>query len=78
MEDKELEAMIRSATNEERKTLIGGILTILFILFLIVGFISAYFSSKNNPVPTPSPSAQEWSEPNFDKLDQDGFVGGQR
>lgn len=78
MEDKELEAIIRSATNEERRTFIGGILTVLFILFLVIGTISVYFSSKNDPAPAPSPTVKEWIEPNFDNLDQDGFGGGQR
>jgi hypothetical protein len=29
---------------EEKRTLIGGILTVLFILFLVIGTISVYFS----------------------------------
>jgi hypothetical protein len=63
---------------EEKQTLIGGIITVLFILFLVIGVISIYFTSKDNPSPAPSPTVKEWSEPNFDNLDQDGFVGGQR
>ncbi len=63
---------------EEKQTIIGGIITVLFILFLVIGVISIYFTSKDNPSPAPSPTVKEWSEPNFDNLDQDGYVGGQR
>jgi len=63
---------------EEKKTLVGGIVSLLFVLFLVVGFLYIYFTEKDNSVPNPSPTVKEWSDPNFDNMDQDGFIGGQR
>ena len=56
-----------------------------FFLLCLVGTILAIFGvtpkeDQISPYPATSPNVttKEWSDPNFDNLDQDGFVGGQR
>jgi len=70
---------------DEGKTLFGGIISLLFIVAvagtLIVGFVVGTSKDRNNPAPATNPTATEqpnWSEPNFDNLDTDGFINGQR
>ena len=60
------------------------IVAIIFLLML-VGILLSIFGiapkeDQISPYPAPSsnPTVKEWSEPNFDNLDQDGFIGGQR
>jgi hypothetical protein len=57
----------------------------VFVLLSLVGAIIALLGLAPNedqispyPAPSSTSTAQEWNEPSFDRLDQDGFVGGQR
>jgi hypothetical protein len=58
--------------------------TVFFLLCLIGAIIALFGLAPNEdqispyPAPSSSSTAQQWSEPNFDNLDQDGFGGGQR
>ena len=55
----------------------------LFFLLSFVGIVFALLGVSSNedsisPYPDPTPTAEGWYEPNFDNLDQDGFINGQR
>jgi hypothetical protein len=57
----------------------------IFFLLCIAGAIIALLQAapiedQISPYPAPSSNStvEEWNEPNFDNLDQDGFIGGQR
>ena len=55
----------------------------LIFLFILIGLVLALLgvSSSEHPVspyPDPTPTAEDWYEPNFENLDQDGFINGQR
>ena len=62
---------------------VGIVFWAIFGLVLIVGTpLSVMLGSPTEDQPTPAPSSsptvEEWSDPNFDNLDEDGFIGGQR
>jgi len=66
--------------SDENKTLFGGILTLLFIAFLVIGFIYLALTSNNSSDPATNPTVndQPYTEPNFDNLENDGLINGQR
>ena len=69
---------------DERKTLFGGVLSVLFIVAvigtLIVAFIIGALNDGNNSNPGTNPTVndQPFTEPNFDNFNPDGLVNGQR
>ena len=77
-EDKDINYAARSL-NEWFGIVIWG----LFFLLILIGIVSALLGVSPNehpvsPYPDPTPTAEDWYEPNFDNLDQDGFINGQR
>ena len=62
---------------------LGIVIWAIFGLLVIVGTLLSLVvdsPTEDQPYPAPSsnPTVEEWSDPNFDNLDQDGFIGGQR
>jgi hypothetical protein len=62
---------------------LGIVIWAIFGLLVIVGtllslVVDSPTEDQPNPAPSSKPMVKEWSEPNFDNLDQDGFTGGQR
>jgi hypothetical protein len=68
----------------ERKTLFGGMISLIFIVAvvgtLIAAFIIGQLKDGNNPATGTNPTVndQPFTEPNFDNFDTDGFIDGQR
>lgn len=56
-------------------SILGLVLIVGTLLSLILGSPT---EDQPYPVPSSTPTVEEWSDPNFDNLDEDGFIGGQR
>jgi hypothetical protein len=52
----------------------------LFIAFFVIGFIYLALTSNNSSDPATNPTVnnQPYTEPNFDNLENDGLINGQR
>jgi hypothetical protein len=70
--------------SDERKTLFGGMISLIFVVAavgtLIVAFIIGQLNDGNNPATGTNPTTndQPFSEPNFDNFENDGLINGQR
>ena len=70
--------------SDESKTLIGGILSAVFIVAMIGALIVAFIGGalkdgdNSNPGTNPTVNDQPFSEPNFDNFEGDGLINGQR
>jgi hypothetical protein len=77
-DEREIDYSARSVTSS-----IGIVIWAIFGLLVIVGTllsiaVDSPTEDQPNPAPSSNPTVEEWSDPNFDNLDQDGFTGGQR
>lgn len=79
-DEREIDYSARSVVDS-----IGIVIWAVLGLVMIVGTLLAFLlgsptEDQISPYPAPSsnPTLETWSEPNFDNLDQDGFIGGQR
>ena len=77
-DEREIDYSARSVRDS-----VGIVIWSIFGLIVIVGTLLSLIlgsPTEDQPYPAPSsnPTVEEWSDPNFDNLDEDGFIGGQR
>ena len=72
------------AGDSDKSSAIGAILSAVFIIsvigVLIFAFIGGALKDSDNPSSGTNPTVndQPFTEPNFDNLDSDGLINGQR